>query len=332
MTRWNQPFYGQGLLSEQEKTVRIPVRICADGRIEYFYGGDLPGILDGTTGDLVVPEWSLTDQREVTRLQQEHVVEILPSGSVVMFAVDGNKTPAKLREHLKDAERVDMKKSHAVALTLGEPLRLRLRGTKYATLEGVNCWIPSLRLKAGSLNHAYRLVSERFEPSRISHSGNVFKLGYCKPGDRWISLDVLRDSATARFEMLFIRTAAEVFVRLPERVGSVLRECWGGLLPRSRTLQRDTLLADLDRWRSKSLEAHNESALADIHTTHKLMWKMLASISDTTSDEYVRLLQAAVKYLLHEEDEQHDTEFPIRFEDDALVVRTIAEVLASEAQ
>ena len=89
---------------------------------------------------------------------------------------------------------------------------------------------------------------------------------------------------------------------------------------------------DLDRWQSKLTESHNEPAPADIQTTHDLMLKMLASISETTSDEHVRLLQTALKYLLREEDEQHDTEFPIRFEDGALVVRTIAEVLSGEAQ
>lgn len=250
-----------------------------------------------------------------------------------MFAIDGNKTPASLKEHLKDAPIPEMNKSHAVALTLDEePLRLRLRGTKPATLQGVNCWIPSLRLNARSLNHAYRLVSERFEPNRISHSGNVFKLGYCKPGDRWISLDVLRESATARFEMRFSRTASEVFARLPEKIGSVLRESWGWPLPRSRTLQRETLLGDLDRWQAKSLEAHDEFALKNVQTICEPMWEILASISETTSDEHVRLLQAAVKYLLRDEDEQHDTGFAMRFEDDALVVRTIAEVLAGEAR
>ena len=322
MTRPKQPFWGQWLLSEQEKTVRIPVRIRADGRVEYFYGGDLPRILDGTIGDLVVPEFSITDRREVNRLQQEHVVELLPSGSEVMFAVDRNKTPASLKEHLKDGPILSMNKSHAVALTLGEPLRLRLRGARPPTLEGVSCWIPSLEMEARSLNHAYRLVSEQFEPSRISHSGNVFKLGYCKPKDEWISLDVLRDSATARFEMLFSRTASEVFVRLPEKIGSVLRECWGG-----RLQTPETLSADLDRWRLTLPEAHDESALAAIQTTHELMRKMLESILDTTSNEQLMLIQAAVKYLLRGEDEEHDTESPIRFEDDALVVRTIAEVL-----
>ena len=53
MTRPRQPLSGQ--LPEQKKTIRIPVRIRTKGGIEYFYGGALPEISDGTIGDLVVP-------------------------------------------------------------------------------------------------------------------------------------------------------------------------------------------------------------------------------------------------------------------------------------
>ena len=318
MTRLKQPLCGRWLLS---KTIRIPVRIRTSGRIEYFYGGDLPEMSDGTIGELVVPEWSITNQKEISRLQQEHVVPFLPSRSVVMFAVDGNNTPAGLKQHLKNGAILGMKKSHAVALTLEEnPLGLRLRGTKPAILESVTCWIPSLRMKAKSLNHAYRLVSERFEPRRISHSGNVFELGYCNPRDTWISLGELRSATAARFEMLLSRTAAEVFERLPEKIGSVLRECWGGPRQTPKTLQRD-----LDRWQPRLQETHNKSALVDIQTTRERMRKMLTSISDTTSDEHVMLIQAAVQYLLREDDEEHDTKSPIGFDNNALVVRTIAE-------
>ena len=46
--------------------------------------------------------------------------------------------------------------------------------------------------KAVSLNHAYRLISEKFEPNRISHAGNVFQKmvhlgaqGICYPLDEY---------------------------------------------------------------------------------------------------------------------------------------------------
>ena len=322
MTRPKQPVSGQWLLSEQGKTIRIPVRIHTDGQIEYFYGGALPK-MHGTIGDLVVPERSISDQREVCRLQQSHVVPFLDSGSLVMLAVDGTNTPAELKQHLKEAITLGMKKSHAVELTLNKiPLRLRLRGTKPATLEGVPCWIPSLQIEAKSLNHAYRLVSERFEPSRISHSGNLFELGYFKSGDTWITLGDLRNATVARFEMLFSRTASKVFERLPEKIGSVLRDCWGGPLQTQKKLQ-----GDFDRWQSKLREAHSEAALVDVHATCELMRKMLTSISNSTSYEDTRLIQAAVKYLLRKRDEEHGTKSLIGFDEDVLVVRTTVEEL-----
>ena len=323
MTRPKQPLSGQWLLSEQKKTIRIPVRIRTNGGIEYFYGGALPEMGDGTIGDLVVPERSITDQREVSRLQQEHVVRFLPPRSVILFAVDGTNTPAELEQHLKEAITLGMKKSHAIELTLNRiPLRLRLRGTKPAMLEGVPCWIPSLQIEAKSLNHAYRLVSERFEPSRISHSGNVFELGYFKSGDTWISLGDLRNAAVARFEMLFSRKASKVFELLSEKIGSVLRECWGGPLQTQKTLKED-----FDRWQSELLEAHSEAAFVDVQETCKLLGKMLTSISENTSHEDTRLIQAAVKYLLRDRDEERSTKLLIGFDDDVLVVRIIAEEL-----
>ena len=322
MPRINQPLGGRWPLPEQEKTIRIPVRIRTDGQIEYFYGGALPEMRDETIGDLVVPERSITDQREVYRLQQERVVPFLDSGSIVMLAVDGTNTPAELKQHLKEAIAVGMKKSHAVELTINEiPLRLRLRGTKPANLESVPCWIPSLKMKAKSLNHAYRLVSERFEPRRISHSGNIFQIGYFKSGDTWISLGDLRDATVAQFEMLFSRTASNVFERLPEKIGSVLRECWGGPIQTQKTLEKN-----LDRWRLRLQEVHNKAARVHIQTTCKQMQTIVTSISDTTLDEQIRLIQAAVKYLEREGDE-HDTKSLIRLEDDALVVRRIAEAI-----
>ena len=322
MPRINQPLGGRWPLPEQEKTIRIPVRICTDGQIEYFYGGALPKMTGETIGDLVVPERSITDQKEVCRLQQERVVPFLDSGSVVMLAVDGTNTPAKLKQHLRDAIGLGMTKSHAVELTINEiPLRLRLRGTKPATLESVPCWIPSLEMKAKSLNHAYRLVSEQFEPARISHSGNIFQIGYFNSGDRWISLGDLRETRVTQFEMLFSRTASDVFEHLPEKIGSVLQECWGGPIQTLETLQRN-----LARCQPRLQAVHNEAARVDIQTTRKLMQEMLMSISDTTPYEHVRLIQAAVKYLQREDDE-HDTKSSIDFENHALVVRTIAEAI-----
>jgi hypothetical protein len=77
---------------------------------------------------------------------------------------------------------------------LQEPLKLRLRGDKEALLENCKCHIPVLNTEARSLNHAFTLLSMKFETKRISHSGNVFARVYCYSEKRkeWHPLDELR--------------------------------------------------------------------------------------------------------------------------------------------
>ena len=323
MTAVKPPLYDLISCPEREKTIRIPVRVGMNGQIEYFYGGDLPEIRDGTIGDLVVPAWSIADEKEASRLQQEHVVQLLPSNSAVMLLVDHRGTPDKLKKPLKKEMQLSSRTSESVEVILREDLKLRLRGTKPATLEDATCWIPSLEEEAKSLNHAYRLVSEKFEPQRLSHSGNVFKVGYYfELSHTWTSLDGLRSAAEASVEMLFSRTAAKIVEALPEEIGLALRRCWGGPIKTKESLQED-----LGRWQSKLRDAPDEVSLEHIREMHDLMKEMLMSMSDTTLREHVRLIQACVTYLLHEGGKEHDTKFSIRLADEMLVVRMITEAL-----
>ena len=96
----------------------------------------------------------------------------------------------------------------------------------------------------------------------------------------------------------------------------------GGPLQTQKTLKED-----FDRWQSELLEAHSEAAFVDVQETCKLLGKMLTSISENTSHEDTRLIQAAVKYLLRDRDEERSTKLLIGFDDDVLVVRIIAEEL-----
>ena len=315
----------QNLWSGQEKTVRIPVRIRAHGRIDYFYGGSLPKMREGTIGDLVVPERSIIEKSEVCRLQQDQVVQFLPAGSVVKLAVNGSHAPAELKQHLEDVATLGIKKPHTVPVVLDKKaLALRLRGTKPATLGRVTCWIPSLETRAQSLNHAYRLISEQFEPRRISHSGNVFELGYCEHSDRWVSLDALRMTVAARFEMQLSRLGAQVLEQLSERVGSALRECWLGSLQTP-----EVLLKKFDRWKSQLQSNLSESALEGIQPVLEQLSAILTSISDTTSEEDVRLIQAVVNFLLRESGEAHYLRSSDEFSNEVLVMRTVAKVTQS---
>ena len=323
MTTLQPLFYYPIPWPEREKAIRIPVRVGKNGKIEYYYGGALPVIAEGTIGDLVVPAWSISEEKEALRLQQEHIVQFLPSGSVVMLVVDHRRTPDDLRKHLKKGIRRGSRVSMGVEVILREHLMLRLRGTKPAALQHATCCIPSLNEEAKSLNHAYRLVSEKFEPQRLSHSGNVFRVGYyAKPDHTWISLGGLRSAAEASVEMLFSRIGAEIVESLPKETGSALLKCWGGLDKTQETLQKD-----LARWHSKLQEAHDNAALAKSEEIYRRMEAMLRSISGTTPREHVRAMQACVTYLLCGPSKDLKTRPSVRLADDLLVVRAITEAV-----
>lgn len=173
---------------------RIPVKVSDDGTVELRQGGPLPSMQDGTIGTLEVPEYSITDDELVDRLRENVVKEFLPSESTVAFAINGDHTPDRLKKHLIEGKDIGINTPYLVFIKLQAPLNLRMRGTSRGKLTPVNCRIPALDINATSLNHAYRLVSEEFEPKRISHAGNVFDLGYLEQEGRWISLEDHRSS------------------------------------------------------------------------------------------------------------------------------------------
>ena len=199
MAEPKQPFDRRMMSWIHGGLARIPVRVRDDGTLELRQGGPLPKIQDGAIGTLEVPEYSITDDELVDRIQQKIVREFIPSGSEVMFAINGDHTPDKFKQHLLEGKNFGISTPHLVMIELQAPLNLRMRGTNRGKLSPVNCWIPALNTNAKSLNHAYRLVSEKFEPKRISHAGNVFEIGYLEKEERWISLEDHRCSIEFEF-------------------------------------------------------------------------------------------------------------------------------------
>ena len=67
-------------------------------------------------------------------------------------------------------------------------------GEKKPSLEECRCDVPVLETEARSLNHAVTLLSTRFEPKRISHTGNVFTRVFyrCTKSKDWRPLNELR--------------------------------------------------------------------------------------------------------------------------------------------
>jgi hypothetical protein len=170
--------------------------------MEYFYGGALPKLKNGCVGEVVVPTFELANAADFARLDWSKVVPFLPEDSVILVRMRAAARDPKRKGCRLDPPMTPMWYGMFVEVILDKPLSLRLLGTRRATLQDVRCRIPALGCHAKSLNHAYRLISEVFEPTRRSHSGNVFEECFVERGNQWVPLDAVRSDAEARHEHL----------------------------------------------------------------------------------------------------------------------------------
>jgi hypothetical protein len=182
-----------------ERNVRIPVRIV-EGHVEYFYGGDLPAFVDGAVGDLVLSQEMLVNEEDLRLLQQEQRVPLLQPDTELLIRSSSNGIPERLRKACRQETLPDSGPTMTVPVVLKSDLIFRWRGPKRGRLEPVECAIAALNTPAKSVNHAYRLVSEAFEPARRSHAGNVFNEVFFRGPAGWRELNVLRQEHEARFE------------------------------------------------------------------------------------------------------------------------------------
>jgi len=184
-----------------EKKVLIPVKIV-DGKVEYFYGGPLPELKEGTIGDLLIPRYAVLNNNVLELLEKEEAVELLPLGSHLRALVTiRNELASDQTKYFIRAENIQQT-GYLVQIVLKETLKLRLRGTKKGELLDCRCSIPALSdREADSLNQAYTLISQKFEPLRKSHSGNVFaKVFSLDAQTKWRPLKELRDALEAKYE------------------------------------------------------------------------------------------------------------------------------------
>jgi hypothetical protein len=142
-----------------KKTVSIPIRIV-NGQLAYFYGGELPRLREHTIGELIVPASAVTEPKSLASLQEEHVKEIRPANTKLLLGMRAKAFPAERRTFVIYPEGLFPRIDYGfIEVRLKEPLCLRLRGSKKATLESCRCFIPALDQEAKSLNHAYTLIS-----------------------------------------------------------------------------------------------------------------------------------------------------------------------------
>jgi len=178
-----------------KKTVRIIVRVKAGG-FARADGTALPKIKEETLADLVLPADQLVDEAERRKLEEETHKELLSAGSVVFVGFSRGMMKGKVRGLVRPQ---DLKTWYGYGylfaeVRLQEPLVLRMRGDKEPVLEDCNCSIPMLNAEAQSLNHAFTVLSTKFETKRISHTGNVFArvFYYHEKSKDWHPLNELR--------------------------------------------------------------------------------------------------------------------------------------------
>jgi hypothetical protein len=185
------------------RTVMLPIRVNA-GVVEFFYGGALPALKDGTIADLVVPASALEDQRLLGPLSNRLDVPILPKGTRLIAGIrDCSKLPALPEKYRLDG--LPLGFSGHAEIVLQDALVLRFRGTKRAILSSCKCLLPAFTRAEGtagpdtadSINHAYSMLSTKYEITRRSHTGNVFHTVFYRAADKrgrrvWEPLDLLR--------------------------------------------------------------------------------------------------------------------------------------------
>jgi hypothetical protein len=215
--------------------IRIPVKLV-EGQWEYFYGGGLP-IKNGSIGDLVVDKSTITDGKFLAQLKRGSKHKILEAGTPLLVALT-IKQPAKLSDaltlHLLATGKEEPRLGDAyhytprsadtrfIRITISGPTERQKRddpkeqGGVWIHLEGLQpkgVSTSTVRIPADvsedpaeSLNHAFTLLSEKYEPWRKSHTGNIYdRMLYQEANGRWYPLNILRNAAIARDEHQLIR-------------------------------------------------------------------------------------------------------------------------------
>jgi hypothetical protein len=185
---------GPPLPDASKRTVSIPIRVI-NGVVVSFEGKALPALKD-CIGDLVVPAFALKNSEDLDRLTEEKLWPLFKEGETLLCRLGARHIPRNLVQKCRRERVPDSAADGAfVEIVLDEPLHMRTRGTKIATLEPVKCRIPVLKgVEPQSINEAYRRISEVFEPARRSAGGNVFlNVYYFAPKrQQWRPLDEVR--------------------------------------------------------------------------------------------------------------------------------------------
>ncbi len=165
-----------------ERRVLIPVR-WSGGEWKVLDDSSMPKLAEGTVGELSVPASAFLNPKDTKPYLEESFAEILPALTMLWASISSNHGGPGMNELVRRG--LPAKRSHEngyfmVGFLIKEPLVLRLRGTKHASLEPCPCDLPGIPqdMAVSSINQAYTRLSEQYEPQRRSHAGNVFQKVY----------------------------------------------------------------------------------------------------------------------------------------------------------
>ena len=222
------------------KSIRVPVKII-DGKVEYFYGGLLP-VKIGTIGDLVLDEMYISDKNFLNLLKRKSQHKILGEGTELLVSLtikNETKIDENLIKHLisSDDSRLILGTPHYykywtpttrfVKMKIDKPtdrqfsadpkavggIWLDLQGfqTKGITTSSIMLHEDITNDAAISLNHAFTILSEKYEPWRKSHTGNAYdRVLYKENNNKWYPIDVLRNTAIIKDEHQLIKEQWEI--------------------------------------------------------------------------------------------------------------------------
>ena len=156
-----------------DRTIRLRV-VLSEGVCTLADGSALPKIKKGAAAELIVHVADLLDDNQRAALLSERGVLFLPRGTRLWARVKEDHIPEKLRQFRVQMTVYPVVPAWGVAFDLRQELNLTLRAAKGAVLADCKCHIPALDFEAKSVNEACARISTAFEPSRRSHTGNVF--------------------------------------------------------------------------------------------------------------------------------------------------------------
>lgn len=222
------------MMKKVNRVISIPVCVV-EGKIVPQDGLTIP-LVEGSEGQLMVEETAIANPAFVETYTKRQSIKLLPEGTELLVMMS-DRTPFHLAPELKTAgiprevirpllgQWFDQGRwpsfPRFIPVRIGKLLPwqdapdgndkgglwLELEGMKSNGLVSSRIELPSaikVDDDVASLNHAYTLLSEVFEPQRKSHTGNVYqKVLYREADNRWYPLQLFRAGATAdaRYEI-----------------------------------------------------------------------------------------------------------------------------------